>query len=466
MAPVDYDLLKKGLKNSKVVTPSDGDEYHEGLKRWSNASVKLAAALAFLQSDEDVSHTVKFACQHKIDIAVRGGGHSTSGASSVEGGLVIDLSRMRRVVVDPVTRTVTAQGGALWEDVDRETIKHGLACVGGTVNHTGVGGLTLGGGYGWLSGRHGLVVDNLLWVRMVLADGRIVVASKDENQELFWAVRGAGSCFGVAVEFCYQAHPAPKHVSTGAFMYTGDKLDAVVDYLNHAQKNLLDSDCGFVFGMVTPPPHRATTLMVLVVVLNKPHAQAAEKFSGLLALEPVVNTFKEVPYVEMNTQLNFVSMHGSRRLLHGSSDRPPFSKALFRKALEKYESFVKEYESLSDCGVAWEIMPFSKVCEVPVTATAVTMREDSVNVVVLGKWEDAAHDTTVRTWAREMGRMIKAEGNPNSQFIAYANTHTAELRARELFGVNYPRLVELKKKFDPENMFRSWHNLLAGCDEK
>jgi FAD/FMN-containing dehydrogenase len=163
----------------------------------------------------DISTALKWAQEHQVDIAVKCGGHSVSGTSSSHGGLVIDLSRMNKATVDPVNKTVTAQGGATWKEVDESAGEHGLATVGGTVNHTGIGGLTLGGGYGWLSGQYGLTIDNLLSATVVLADGRILTASSAENSDLFWGLRGAGYNFGVVVDFTYRAYDQRSPVFAG-----------------------------------------------------------------------------------------------------------------------------------------------------------------------------------------------------------------------------------------------------------
>jgi FAD/FMN-containing dehydrogenase len=171
-----------------------------------HADCLVQGVVVYPTSAEDVSKAILFGVANNLELAVKGGGHATSGSSSTDGGLCIDLDKMRGVSVDTEKKTVTAQGGAWWEDVDAAATKYGLACVGGTVSHTGIGGLTLGGGYGFLSGEHGLVVDNLLEVEYVLADGTIVTASEKENQDLFWAARGAGAGFGVATRFTYRAH--------------------------------------------------------------------------------------------------------------------------------------------------------------------------------------------------------------------------------------------------------------------
>ena len=210
--------LKRTLASSKILTP-ESEEYLDSIKRWSDSveeravrpfqigsiivfEVKPAdserqAIVVYVDSAQDIASTILLSRRYSTSFAVAGGKHSSSGASSSNGGLVIDLAKMRKVEIDPLTKTAKVQGGCIWQDVDDAAGDYGLAMVGGTVNHTGVGGLTLGGGYGWLSGRYGLTIDSLLQVQIVLADGSIKTASKDENPDLFWAVRGAGHAFGV-----------------------------------------------------------------------------------------------------------------------------------------------------------------------------------------------------------------------------------------------------------------------------
>jgi FAD/FMN-containing dehydrogenase len=194
-----YDELRNCIKVGTVLTPT-APGYDESILRWSAASVRQAAVVVQAGNAAEVSTAVKFATKHGVPLTVHGGGHSTSGASSIEDGMVIDLRRINHIDIDSAAQMVKIGGGCRWREVDDATAKVGLATVGGTVNDTGVGGFICGGGYGYLSPKHGLTIDNLLEVQMVVADGSIVNASSTENSDLFWAVRGAGQHFGVSNE--------------------------------------------------------------------------------------------------------------------------------------------------------------------------------------------------------------------------------------------------------------------------
>ena len=193
---------------------------------------------------------------------------------------------MRNVSVDPIAKTCTAQGGCLWEDVDKAAGEHGLATVGGTVNHTGIGGLTLGGGYGWHSGVHGLVIDNLLEVQIVLADGKVVKTAETENTDLWWGVRGAGSSFGVATEFTYRLHEQKDSVWAGMLAFSPDKIDEVITFANHLAK-ISKGESGMITGFAAPPPMRAPVVLA-AVFYNGPEDKALGFYGPLLDHNPVL----------------------------------------------------------------------------------------------------------------------------------------------------------------------------------
>jgi FAD/FMN-containing dehydrogenase len=220
---------------AKVLT--EGDEgYEESLVRWAANAVKKAGIVVQATCLDDIVKTVNFANQNNLDFAVCCGGHSTSGSSSSEGGVVLDMRKLNKVRVDFEKKLIYAQGGASFGDVDDEAWKYGLATVGGVVNHTGIGGLTLGGGFGHLTGKYGLTIDNLMGATMVTADGKVRELSANENEDLFWAIRGCGANFGVVYEFIYKAYEQ-KEVFAGILVFPPEKLDSLVEAFNIWLKN-------------------------------------------------------------------------------------------------------------------------------------------------------------------------------------------------------------------------------------
>src|SRR4051812_16357084 len=224
------DSLAQQLRG-ELIRPGDAG-YDEARRVWNGMFDARPAAIAQVQGVVDVVAVVDYARETGTELAVRGGGHSSAGYSTIDGGIVLDFSRMRAVWVDPEAKVARAQAGALWGDVDRETQAHGLAVPGGQISHTGIAGLTLGGGIGWLSRQYGLTIDNLLSVELVTADGRLVTASASEHSDLFWGLRGGSGNFGVAVSFEYRLHEVGPLVLGGPIIYA---LDDAVDALRNAR---------------------------------------------------------------------------------------------------------------------------------------------------------------------------------------------------------------------------------------
>ncbi|KAK3072885.1 hypothetical protein LTR53_005988, partial [Teratosphaeriaceae sp. CCFEE 6253] len=230
----DINKLREVLSGTQAsVLEASDPGYEASIERWSQAATEKAGVAVVPTSSEEVAIALRYASEHGLDVAVKGGGHSTAGASSTHGGLLIDLGRMRKVEVDTAKCQLHVQGGALWGDVDQAAWPHGLATVGGTVADTGVGGLTLGGGYGALSGTRGLVIDNLVGATVVTAKGEIKHANEAENSDLFWALRGAGQNFGVTTEFVLQAFPQGEvYMGTCVFPPTLDVVQKLVAAIN------------------------------------------------------------------------------------------------------------------------------------------------------------------------------------------------------------------------------------------
>lgn len=356
---------------------------------------------------EDVRTALLWAQEHKLDLAIKGGGHSVSGTSSSQDGLVIDLSRMNKASVDPATNTVTAQGGATWKEVDEAAAEHGLATVGGTVNHTGIGGLTLGGGYGWLSGFYGLTIDNLVSATVVLADGRILKASSTENSDLFWGLRGAGYNFGVVVDFTYQAYQQRNEVFAGLISFPPEKLEKVIEGLN---ASLLSGDPrSGAICILAQPPGAPVPMANCICFYNGSYEEGSKHFSDLLALEPVMNTIGMIPYEKLNTLQNPMATYGDRKSFKGIFYHPPLDPQFARTIMTDFTAKVKSDPDLRASGILLEFFDMKKICEVPATATAFASRSATQNGIVTMRWTDATKDSEHRAWAREVQARWKAE---------------------------------------------------------
>jgi FAD/FMN-containing dehydrogenase len=245
--------FKKSFDTTITKVLTEGDEgYEKSLVRWGDNAIKKAGIVVQATCLDDIVKTINFSNRNNLDFAVCCGGHSTSGSSSSEGGVVLDMRKLNKVRVDVEKKLVYAQGGALFGEVDEEAWKHKLAIVGGIVSHTGIGGLTLGGGFGHLTGRYGLVVDNLMGATIVTADGKVRELSASKNEDLFWAIKGCGTNFGVVHEFVFKAHEQ-KEVFAGLVLFPPEKLDSIVEAFSLWLKNRgPDESAAFSIGRLPP----------------------------------------------------------------------------------------------------------------------------------------------------------------------------------------------------------------------
>ena len=411
---------------------------------------------------EEVSKAIRFATANKIPFNVCGGGHSTSGQSSSDGGMVIDLRLMNDVHVDTSNNVVHYGGGCKWAEVDAAAWEHGLATVGGTVNHTGVGGLVLGGGFGWLSPRYGLTIDVLVSVEMVLADGSIVTASEAENQDLFWAIRGAGTSFGVATRFTSRAFPQ-SNVYAGALIFPRDRLSDVVGAVNEFLATHTGEQALLMTVNYGPPPDR---LPVTAVQLfhNGTQAEAEQVFAPFLRLGPLINLAKEIPYVEVNGLSNAIFTHNRRWQFGGANVTTPLNAALVEEVADTFFRDIDRFsadpskEDMRGSAFGFEIVPNDKVREVPPESTSFMNRGDYYNALLLMNWLDPARDAEVRRWKQGLAEKLRSGGFSGDEVGRkgvgqYNNYEDQAMSAEKAFGANAKRLRELKKKFDPENHF-------------
>lgn len=370
---------------------------------------------------EDVSEALRFARSQDLEIAVKGGGHASIGSSSTDGGLCIDLSLMREISVDTHKRTIRAGGGALWSDVYAAGEAHGLACVGGAVDDTGVGGLTLGGGYGYMSGAHGLVIDNLLEIEFVLADGSITTASEKNEPDLFWAARGAGAGLGVATSFLYQAHEQKGPVWGGLLIFSPSQLGPVIEAGNDFI-NLNEEKGSLVVSIVSPPPNKSMVILALVYY-NGAESEARKTFASLLQLEHIADTTGMISYPEINKLFSSgTAVHGMRHSMKGSAFTFPLAPSFANLMLEELSSFIEKVPDASSSLIAFEFFPYHKITAVRQSDTAFANRGEYGNLLCIMGWRDPVHDEICRAWARNISKRAKShfestrrDGGENSE---------------------------------------------------
>ena len=416
-------------------------------------------------SPEEVSTAIRFATAHNLPLTARGGGHSTSGASSSTGGMVIDLTRMRNVSVDTAARTVTYGGGCVFGDVDSALAAHGLATVGGLYNKTGVGGLVLGGGHGFLTARHGLAIDNLLSVEMVLADGSVVEVSEGQKPDLFWAVRGAGAQFGIVTRFTSRAHPQGD-VWGGPLVFTLDKVPEMVAFANgFHSRDASDHNYALVFACA--PPEYKTPVAIAGVFYNGPATEAEQFFAPLLALSPIANATGMVPYPVTNTLFNPRFEGPGRRLMGSCSVLMPLDADIIAEAGRRFLDFITSHDDMAKSMLVFEFFPTAAIQATPHAATAFASRGEHYLVVMVLMSEDATHDDEIRAFKRGLSEYItttcgyRGKQAAGQRAPVYVNLEHESLSPEDAFGDHVERLRELKQRYDPANVFHKWHSMLG-----
>ena len=404
----------------------------------------------------DVVAAVNFARDTGVDLSVRGGGHSAPGFGTNDDGVVIDLSLLRHVHVDPHTRTARAGGGATWGDFNYATHAYGLATPGGIVSTTGVGGLTLGGGIGYLARGYGLSIDNLISAEVVTADGQVRAASEDENPDLFWALRGGGGNFGVVTSFQFQLHPV-KDVYVGLFFY---ELDAAGDLLRFFREFIKDAPEAYgaypAFQVVPPldfiPADRhGDTLALAVVHWSGPLEEGERAMKPFRDLAPVVaEMVGPMPYPALNAAFDAIYPKGIRSYWKGS-----FVTELTDAAIEQH---LVHGAKVPEVSATMHLYPINGACHrVASDETAFAYREATFAPVIVAAWQDRALDQERIQWVRDYYAAIA----PHSEPGGYVNfmSDDDQSRVQDNYKGNYQRLVEVKRAYDPGNLFHLNQNV-------
>ena len=443
---------------------ADHIDYDTARAVWNGAVDRRPRLIARCGGSADVAAAVRFARHHDLEMAVRGGGHNVAGTAVCDDGIVIDLSEMRSVWVDPTARTAAVQGGALWGDVDHETQAHGLATTGGIVSHTGVAGLTLGGGLGWLMRKHGLTVDNLLGAEVVTADGSIVRASADEHPDLFWALRGGGGNFGIVTSFRFALHPIGPTVMAGpVFWAADDTVDLLRFYRDFVAE--VPDDLGTVIRVGTVPPlpgipenlHWRPAIAVACCYAGA--VEEGERAVGELRRfgTPLVDLVGLKPYVAHQGAIDETVPHGWHYYWKATSLTGLSDAVISVVADHAYTaSSPRSYAVMFHMGGA--------VARVPDDATAYAGRDVAHNMVIEGVWlpeESGKHAAAETAWAR--GFLDALDPHRTGVYVNFLDSDDDTSRVREAYGDRiYRRLAEVKARYDPDNAFHHNKNIPPG----
>jgi FAD/FMN-containing dehydrogenase len=433
--------------------------YEEARGVWNGLIDRRPALVARCRGVADVVACVRFAAEHDLLLAVRGGGHNVAGFGTCDGGLVIDLSAMRGVRVDPVRRTVRAEGGATWGDLDRETQLFGLAAPGGIHSKTGIAGLTLGGGQGWLRRTHGMSCDNLLSADVVTADGRLLVASEIENADLFWALRGGGGNFGVVTSFEYRLHPVGPMVAFAGPVYPLEETAHVMagfrDFVAGAPDAINASATWWSIPAVPGFPEE-THGQAVVIVPSVYAGPAAEGEARLMPLrqfgEPILDLSGTLPFTAL--QQLFDPFFPRRELRH-------YWKSLYLagvgdEVVDEIVAWIRRRPSSNSMAAVWALG--GALGRVDPNATAIGERTAPFLLEILANWAEPEESEANVAWARDFFAAIErfGAGKTNLNFPGLGEDPRF---VREAFGRNYGRLATLKQRYDPANLFRLNQNI-------
>ncbi|MGH3823849.1 MAG: FAD-binding oxidoreductase [Pseudonocardiaceae bacterium] len=445
------------LLAGKVITPEDAD-YDTARIQWNNDIDRRPVAIARCLSPTDVTAALHFAQDQEMEISVRGGGHAFSGAGVSDGGLMIDLSAMRRISIDVGARRAQVDGGAIVAELDAATQVHGLAVPAGVISHTGIGGLTLGGGMGWLTHKAGLTIDNLVSADVVLADGRYVHASRNEHPDLFWALRGGGGNFGVVTTFEFQLRPVGPEVHLGLFFWGMDSGEQVLRLARDVVPHLpADAGAQIAIGLnappapFVPPQYHFTPGYLLIVVGFSSAAEHARLVAPIRdALPPLFELVTPIPYVALQRTLDETAPWG----LLG------YQEAIYLDELTDdvisviVDQTPARRSPMSFCLVFRLDGAFSEVGEDETAFGGRRTPRYIVNIAGIGATPQILQ--AERAWVRSVWQALRPFARDAGGYVN-SMTDNDDDRVRASYGpAKYQRLARIKAKYDPGNVFH--HN--------
>ncbi|KAI0665817.1 FAD-binding domain-containing protein [Trametes maxima] len=450
----DLQTLKASFKGD-LVTPGDpAGGYDQAIMHWARNAARKAAIIAFVKDAEDVSKATAYARQANLPIAIKGSGHNPSGASSSEGGLVIDLSRyLNGMRVDSEKKLGYVGGGAIWEMVDKAAIEHGLATVGGTVNHTGMGG--------------SVIFASILAATVVTADGTVHTANKSENPNLFWGIRGAGSNFGVVTEFVLRLHPQRRTVFAGMIIFHPDKVERVIDTVQAWWDKGPSEKEGMIMAFTRGPGQ--VPCAINIVFYNGSEEEGRKAYKALFDLGPAADLTKEIPYEQLNSLQNRIAAPGQNVYMKGAFVLQPIPPGLLPRLFQRVTELSAPQEYA--IGLLNEYFPLGAANAVADHATA--YKHSLVPNVLCSVFAQKDGEEALaypRDAARELIGLYSGDedsvgyGNYNLDSDALPTEGAVPVRQGETaLRDHYPRLQQVKKKYNSERVFNKWFTIVPAA---
>ncbi len=450
VAPADAIHALSTRFTGPLLQPADAG-YDEARRVHNGLIDREPGLIAQCRGTADIVEAVRFAREHHLPVAVRGGGHNVAGRAVIDGGLMIDLSLMRAIYVDPKARTARAQGGATWAEFNRETQVHGLATTGGVVSTTGIGGLTLGGGLGWIMGKYGLAVDNLLSVELVTADAQVLRVSAEDHPDLFWGLRGGGGNFGIAASLEYRLHSVGPIVTGGLIAYPFSTARDMLRFYREITAKLPD-ELSLFAGLLHAPDGSGTKLAGMVACHCGDPTSAESLLRPVKSFgSPAMDVIGPMPYCQVNSMLDAAYPRGALNYWQ-SSFLETLSDGAIDVMIDAFEECPTPMGQLlleHFHGAATRVGP---------TETAMPHRRVGYNFLALGQWMDRAQSERCIQWTRDAFGSMKpfmAAG----RYVNYLGDEESGDPVAAAYGPNYERLRRLKAKYDPENVFRMNQNI-------
>jgi FAD/FMN-containing dehydrogenase len=438
----------RGQISGPVLGPADAD--YDAVRAVYNGLIDRKPGLIVrCRTTQDVVAALAFARREGVEVSIRGAGHNVAGRAVTEGGVMIDLAEMKEIAVDPDQATATAQGGVVWAELNDATAAHGLAVTGGVISTTGIAGYTLGGGLGWLIAKHGLASDNLLAVELVTADGDVLQVDAASHPDLFWALRGGGGNFGVATSFTYRVHPVG--TITGGLI--AHPIDAAPDLLRFYRDAIADAsdDLSVFAGLVHAPDGSGAKLAALVVFHTGDAGEAERDLQPFKTWgSPLMVEVGPMPYPVMNTLLDGGYPAGALNYWLSSFTLLPDE--LIDIAVERFSIAPSPMNA-----ILFEHF-HGAVTRIGVTDSAVPHRDEAWNLLIPSVWTDPAETEANIAWTRETFAALRPHFG-TGRWLNYLGDDQAEDAIRAAYGPNYDRLREVKRRYDPDNVFHLNHNI-------